>query len=112
MNTAFYLQPKDTDWKILYRSAIQETNESIVPQRVSEAEEAVLARTRDFYGSSNPEEMKALEDAVCALRAFKTAWQQTKATSLHTRRAKGDGTGGRPHEKETCPDRSRRDLTR
>ena len=80
MNTAAPLQPKHTDWKVLYRAAILETNKSVVPLRVSEAEEAVLARGRDiFYDNSDPEEKEALEDALYALRAFKTAWRYTKA---------------------------------
>ncbi len=80
MNTASPLQPKHTDWKILYRAAILETNKSVVPQRVSEAEEAVLARGREiFYGNGDPEEKEALEEALYALRAFKTAWQHTEA---------------------------------
>jgi len=79
MNTAFPLQPNHADWKILYRAAILETNKPAVPQRVSAAEEAVLARGREmFYGSSDPEEKEALEDALYALRAFRTAWQNTE----------------------------------
>ncbi len=77
---AFPLQPKHTDWKTLYRAAILETNKSVVPQRVLEAEEAVLARGREiFYGNSDLEEQEALEEALYALRAFKTAWQHTDA---------------------------------
>jgi hypothetical protein len=38
-------------WKTLYRAAILETNKRVLPQRVSEAEEAVRARGREiFYG--------------------------------------------------------------
>jgi hypothetical protein len=67
-------------WKTLYRAAILETNKRVLPQRVSEAEEAVIARRREiFYSSGNPEEKEALEDALYALRALKTAWQHTEA---------------------------------
>jgi len=73
MTTAFP-SLKHTDWKILYRAAILETNKSVVPRRVLEAEEAVIARGRElFYGIGDPEEEEALEDALYALRAFKTA---------------------------------------
>ncbi len=69
-----------TDWKSLYRAAILETNPAIVPQRVSAAEQAVIARGRElFYGSSTPEEKEALEDALYALRAYRTAWQHSEA---------------------------------
>ena len=71
---------KHIDWKILYRAAILETNSNAVPQRVLKAEEAVIARGREiFYGSSDPEEAEELEDALYALRAFKTACQYKEA---------------------------------
>lgn len=79
MNKAF--PPRQpTDWKTLYRVAILETNKSVVPQRVSVAEEAVVARGREiFYSGAPPEEKEALEDALYALRAFRTALQHTEA---------------------------------
>ncbi len=67
-------------WKTLYTAAILETNKGLLPQRVSEAEEAVRARGRElFYGNGTPEEKEALEDALYALRAFRTAWHHTEA---------------------------------
>jgi hypothetical protein len=69
-----------TDWKTLYRAAILENNKNVLPQRVSEAEEAVILRRREiFYAAGSPEEKEALEDALYALRAFRTAWQHTEA---------------------------------
>ena len=66
------------DWRTLYRAAILETNKSVLPQRVSEAEEAVLTRGREiFYDPATLDELEekeALEDALYALRAFKTSW--------------------------------------
>ncbi len=83
MNPGLSLQPKHTDWKTLYAAAILETNKSIVPQRVSEAEEAILARGREiFYGNNDLEEQEALEDALYALRAFKTAWQHSESLQV------------------------------
>ena len=73
-------RPKQTDWKILYRAVIAETNTSVVPRRVSDAEEAVLVREREIsYGNGDPEEKEALEEALYTLRAFKTARQYTDA---------------------------------
>jgi hypothetical protein len=72
--------PKHKDWKILYRAAILEPNSYAVPQRVFEAEEAVIARGREiFYRNGDPQEEEELEDALYALRAFKTALQYNKA---------------------------------
>lgn len=69
-----------TDWKSLYRAAIFETNTGCNPQLVTQAEKAVVARARElFYNHGSLEEKEALEDALYALRALKTAWQNTKA---------------------------------
>ena len=77
--TAFPPCP-NRNWRILYRAAILETNKSVLPQRVSEAELAVRARGREiFYDDGTSEEKEALEDALYALRAFKTAWEHADA---------------------------------
>ena len=69
-----------TVWKTLYRAAILESDKNVLPQRVSLAEEAVRAREREiFYGEGTAQEKEALEDALYALRAFRTACQQTEA---------------------------------
>ena len=80
MNTAFPPCLYRTEWRTLYRAAILETNKSMLPQRVSEAEEAVLERGREiFYDHGTPEEKGDLEDALYALRAYRSAWQHTEA---------------------------------
>jgi hypothetical protein len=80
MNTASLTYLNRPDWRTLYRAAILETNKSVVPRRVLEAEEAVLARGREiFYGDSTLEEKEALEDALYALRAFRIACHHTEA---------------------------------
>jgi len=71
---------KPTDWKTLYRAAILEASASRIRQRVTEAEKAVLVRQRElFYADGSAEEMEALEDALYALRAFRTAYHHTEA---------------------------------
>ena len=68
------------NWRTLYRIAILENNKSVLPQRVSEAEEAVMRRRQEiFYADGTPEEKEALEDALYALHAFRTAWEHTEA---------------------------------
>lgn len=80
MEKAFPPCPIRTDWKALYRAAILETNRSITPQRVAEAEKAVLARARElFYSHGALEEREALDDALYALRALKNASQCAEA---------------------------------
>ena len=71
---------KSTDWRPLYRSAILETNKGFLPQRVSEAEEAVKARAREpFCGNGTQGEGEALDDALYVLHAFRTACQCSEA---------------------------------
>ena len=80
MNPAFPPSLNRTDWRTLYQAAILETNKNVLPRRVSVAEEAVKERGREiFYGDGTPEEKEALEDALYALRAFRSAWEQTDA---------------------------------
>lgn len=80
MNTAFPPCLNRPDWRTLYRAAILETDKSVLPQRVSEAEEAVERRRREiFYDQGTPEEKDGLEDALYALRAFRSAWQHSEA---------------------------------
>jgi hypothetical protein len=80
MKTVLHPPLNHTDWRTLYRAAILETNKGVLPKRVSEAEKAVLAREREvFYGHASVEEKEALEDALYALRAFRTAWQHSEA---------------------------------
>ena len=76
MDISFVPSPKAKHWKTLYRAAIFEPNKSTVLERVSEAERAVLARGRElFYADGTQEEKEDLEDALYALRAFRTAYQ-------------------------------------
>ena len=80
MTTAVPPFQKRTNWRFLYTAAILETDKAVLPQRVSEAEAAVTARRREiFCADGSPEEKEALEDALYALHAFRTAWQHSEA---------------------------------
>lgn len=80
MNMLFSPCLNRPDWRTLYSAAILETDKSVLPQRVSDAEEAVIQRRREiFYDHGTPEEKDGLEDALYALRAFRSAWQHTEA---------------------------------
>jgi hypothetical protein len=63
-----------TDWKELYRAAILETNENLIPEKVSAAETAIRLRARELFGTyGTGEEKESLDDALYALHAFRTA---------------------------------------
>ena len=80
MTTAFPPRPTHAEWKTLYRAAILETNKNVIPQKVSEAETALLARGRElFYGEGTSEEKDALDEALYVLRAFRSALEHAEA---------------------------------
>lgn len=80
MSTSFPAELNQTDWRTLYRAAILEANNEILPQRILEAEAAVVARGRElFHDRATLEEMDELEDALYTLRAFRTSWQHSEA---------------------------------
>ena len=67
-------------WKIAYRTAIFESNGNVIGLRISEAEEAIVARTRELFaesGADAEEEREALDDALYALRALRSATEHT-----------------------------------
>jgi hypothetical protein len=62
------------NWKVLYRAAILEPDRIRIAQRISEAEQAVITRGRElFHSPEKIEERDELEDALYALRAFRSA---------------------------------------
>lgn len=80
MTSAFPPRPPRSEWRSLYRAAILETNHNVISERLSRAESAVLARGREiFYGDASSEEREDLEEALYALRAFRTALEHSEA---------------------------------
>ena len=68
------------NWKVLYRAAVFERDKRALQTRLSDAEGAVIARGRELLHATgdNIEEREALEDALYALRAFRSACEQNK----------------------------------
>lgn len=80
MISAFPPRPTHAEWKTPYRAAILEKNKSVIPQKISQAERAVLARGRElFYNGGTREERNALDHALHALRAYRTTCRGTDA---------------------------------
>ena len=62
------------NWRSLYRAAIFEKNRKLLPQRISDAEKAIISRGRELlWYSGTIEEKDEIEDALYALRAYRTA---------------------------------------
>jgi hypothetical protein len=61
------------EWHALYQAALFETDRSKLPQRIAEAEEAILTRVKELFivNSDHIEEDQILDDALYALRALR-----------------------------------------
>jgi hypothetical protein len=59
-------------WRELYCAALFETDKSRIPNRIVDAEKAIVARARELFsaGADTIEEDQALDDALYALRAL------------------------------------------
>jgi hypothetical protein len=55
-----------------YKAALFETDRGKIPERIAEAEKAIVVRARGLFGTTgdNIEEDQALDDALYALRAL------------------------------------------
>ncbi len=71
------LGPDLTCWKQVYMAALFEIDKSKLLKRIDEAETAVVLRTRELFqsGGENVQERRALEAALCALRALRSVAQ-------------------------------------
>ncbi len=70
--------PNPREWKFLYRAAIFEADPCETPNRIADAEAAAVKRFREISRDARlepEEERDALDDAIYALRAWKTALQ-------------------------------------
>jgi hypothetical protein len=67
-------------WKAAYRAAVLEPNRHTILRRVSEAEEAIVARTQELSRESGVEaeiERNALDHALYSLRALSYVVENT-----------------------------------
>lgn len=66
-------QSEQPHWHLLYQAALFETDRQKVPQRISEAERAILNRVKELFAVTDDhiEEDLVLEDALYGLRALR-----------------------------------------
>jgi hypothetical protein len=62
-----------TNWRDLYRAALFETDRTRIPQRITEAEMAIMARVKELFviGGDQIDEQQILDDALYALKALR-----------------------------------------
>ena len=64
-------------WRQLYRAALSEIDNSKLPERIAEAEKAVVLRARELLQAAgdNGEETEALDDVMYRLHALRSNYQ-------------------------------------
>ena len=64
-------------WRELYKAALSEIDKSKLPERIAEAEKAVVLRARELFQAAgdNGEETEALDDVMYALHALRSYYQ-------------------------------------
>ena len=72
MNTGISKPPDSRYWRQLYRAALCEIGKNKLPERIAEAEKAVVLRARELFQAAgdNGEETEALDDVMYALHAL------------------------------------------
>jgi hypothetical protein len=64
-------------WRDLYRAALFEVDNTRLPDRIAQAEEALVVRARELFhiAGDNIEEEQALDDTMYALHALRNTSQ-------------------------------------
>jgi hypothetical protein len=62
-------------WKDLYQAAIHESDLNRLPERIADAEIALVLRTRELFYTSEDriDEGESLDDAMCILHALRSS---------------------------------------
>ena len=77
MSTGICKSPDSRYWRALYKAAVSEIGNSKQPERIAEAEKAVVLRARELFQAAgdNGEETEALDDVMYALHALRSNYQ-------------------------------------
>ena len=75
MNTGILRSPDKRVWRQVYTAALFELDANRVSGRIAEAETALVTRARELFHSAedNIEEERAVDDAMYALHALRSA---------------------------------------
>ena len=77
MNTGSSKSPDSGAWRDLYKAALFEVDKTRLPDRIAQAEEALVVRARELFhmAGDNIEEEQALDDTMYALHALRNTSQ-------------------------------------
>ena len=69
--------PDSGAWRDLYKAALFEVDKTRLPDRIAQAEEALVVRARELFhiAGDNIEEEQALDDTMYALHALRNTSQ-------------------------------------
>ena len=72
MNTGSCKSQHSRAWRDLYKAALFEIDKTRLPERIAQAEEALVVRARELFhmAGDNIEEEQALDDTMYALHAL------------------------------------------
>jgi hypothetical protein len=73
--------PDACSWKDLYQAAIFESDLSKLPERIADAEAAVVGSARELFYAANDDgqEAESLDDAMYILRALRSSLKRNPA---------------------------------
>lgn len=85
----FVDSPAAKPWRELYSAALFETDYAVLPERIAEAERAVVRRARELAHASGDhiEEQESMDDAMYTLRALRNVQRNEHETAQHSARA-------------------------
>jgi hypothetical protein len=86
MNTATCSSLYSSSWKDLYHAAIHESDLTRLPERITDAETALVMRARElsYAAADKMEEEESLDDAMCILRALRSSLKHRPAAFQST----------------------------
>ena len=81
MTTPLLVPSDGRAWTDLYKAALVEADRNKLPQRIAEAQQALIARAGELFLATGDhiEEESALDDAMYALHALRNAYGEDKA---------------------------------
>jgi hypothetical protein len=77
MNPGSSISLSSRAWRDLYKAALFEVDKTRIPDRIAQAEEALVVRARELFhiAGDNIEEEQALDDTMYALHALRNTSQ-------------------------------------
>ena len=76
-------QSSSSAWRWLYVAALFESDSAKLPQRIADAEQALVLRARELFHATgdNIEEEEALDNALYSLNALRNAYKCGRPTT-------------------------------